>query len=60
VNAAERIPYIARLRARIAALEAELAVMTQFKEDVCRRSSTDQHGWSEWVAKWGREKGSAA
>lgn len=49
-------------RAYINALEAEnarLKVMEEFKVDVCRRAATDQHGWSQWVANWGRERGAS-
>lgn len=28
--------------------------LERFKRDVCIRASTDQEGWSEWVAAWGR------
>jgi len=34
--------------------EAALATLERFKRDVCIRASSDQEGWSEWVAAWGR------
>ena len=41
--------------AALARVRALAAKDMRFSEAVCRKASTDPHGWSSWVAKWDRD-----